>query len=188
MTLPAYVSDPSLNRFDAAGFIGHRKLHDIGNDQWAYEFENGYGASVIRGPYSYGGSSGFFEVAVCHGESQELCYRTEVTSDVIGWLDEAGVLKTLDAIRNLPVNNECDHKSRGSTYGSGLDEGEQANSGWISRVYAFEETPRSRAARELREAEAETIADVVSALFTFLIILAAFVSVCLWAGAEGVLA
>jgi hypothetical protein len=100
------AKDPTLNRFDAAGFDGYRLL-DQGNDQWLYTFENGYGASVVKGPYTYGGPEGFYELAVLHPDS--LCYRTEITNDVIGWLDEAKVLSTLDAIRELAPVDGCDH-------------------------------------------------------------------------------
>ena len=100
---------PNLNRFDAAGFVGYRVIETIGNDQWCYRFDNGYGASVVRGPYTYGGPEGFFEVAVTHDPGDHLCYQTPVTSDVIGWLDEGAVLTTLDAIRDLPANDDCEH-------------------------------------------------------------------------------
>ena len=32
--------------------------------QKIYKFPNGYGASVIKGPYSYGGPDGLWELAV----------------------------------------------------------------------------------------------------------------------------
>ena len=102
------VNDPTLNRFDSAGFDGYRLL-EVGNDQWLYTFENGYGASVVKGPYTYGGPEGFYELAVLHGDEGALCYRTEITNDVIGWLDEAAVLKTLSAIRELPATSGCKH-------------------------------------------------------------------------------
>jgi hypothetical protein len=107
--MKAFVNDPTQNRFDVAGFVGYRHLEDLGNDQWRYEFENGYGGSVIRGPYTYGGEAGLFEVAVFHMPDDKLCYRTPVTNDVEGWLDDAGVLKTLEAIRALPRNDTCPH-------------------------------------------------------------------------------
>lgn len=68
-------------------------------------FENGYGASVIRHPGSYGNDRGLFELAVIHGnnESFELCYSTPVTSDVIGWLSEGDVLSIIKQIKELPT-------------------------------------------------------------------------------------
>lgn len=40
--------------------------------QWTFEFPNGYGASVIRTPYSYGGDQGKFEVKQYLNEIKEL--------------------------------------------------------------------------------------------------------------------
>ena len=85
------------------------KPHDIGGDHIEAEFPNGYGASVIKNRYSYGGPEGFYEVAVTH--AGPLCYATPVTSDVIGWLDEAAVAATLDAIAALPADASCSHES-----------------------------------------------------------------------------
>jgi hypothetical protein len=64
------------------------------------EFDNGYGASIVSGPNSYGGEKGLFEVAVLDSNG-ELCYTTPVTNDVIGWLDFAGVAEVLEKIKNL---------------------------------------------------------------------------------------
>jgi hypothetical protein len=67
------------------------------------EFENGYAASIISHDYSYGGSSGLFEVGVLHDGI--LVYDTPVTKDTIGWLDFAGVAAILKDIEELPPRN-----------------------------------------------------------------------------------
>ena len=56
---------------------------DLGITSRIY-FDNGYGASVVRGQYTYGGSQGLYELAVVKGtkESSELCYDTPITEDV----------------------------------------------------------------------------------------------------------
>lgn len=64
-------------------------------------FENGYGVSIIRHDYSYGGSAGYFEVAVLD-RTGELTYDTPVTDDVIGWLSPAGVLEVMQQVAALP--------------------------------------------------------------------------------------
>ncbi len=69
-----------------------------------YHYENGYGASVICGPFSYGGSDGLFELAVLKGD--ELCYDTPITSDVIGYLQWEEVLELLRKIEELPPAQE----------------------------------------------------------------------------------
>lgn len=64
------------------------------------EFDNGYSASIIRGPHTYGGSEGLYEIAVLHND--RIVYDTPVTDDVIGWLDDAGVAEVLGQIGALP--------------------------------------------------------------------------------------
>ena len=64
-----------------------------------FEFSNGYGASVICNPFSYGGEHGLWEVAVLQGDF--LCYTTPVTDDVVGWLSAHGVAQVLDDICRL---------------------------------------------------------------------------------------
>ena len=71
--------------------------------QKLYRFANGFGASVIRTKYSYGGEQGLWELAVTHydGDTHSLCYDTEITDDVIGNLTEADVDTLLQRIENL---------------------------------------------------------------------------------------
>jgi len=64
------------------------------------DFDNGYGASVIKNVYSYGGSAGFYEVGVV--KNDELHYDNPVANgDVVGWLEEEEVSKLLIEIQNL---------------------------------------------------------------------------------------
>ena len=74
-------------------------------------FPNGYGASVIRGPYSYGGSEGKYELAVMKGD--KLCYDTPITSDVCGYLNISEVTELLQKIEALPPavksGQRCDY-------------------------------------------------------------------------------
>lgn len=74
--------------------------------QKVYFFPNGYGASVIRHSFSYGGDQGLWELAVLKGtlEKYELCYTTEITDDVLGYLDNKEVEETLSKIQNLVDN------------------------------------------------------------------------------------
>ena len=67
-----------------------------------YKFENGYGASVVRGVGTYGGGHGLFELAVMHGK--ELCYATTITDDVVGHLDHEEDNSLLTDIEQLPIN------------------------------------------------------------------------------------
>lgn len=63
------------------------------------DFENGYGASVVRHDNSYGGKDGLYELAVL--KDGDLCYDTPITSDVLGFLNEAEVSTYLMQIEQL---------------------------------------------------------------------------------------
>lgn len=81
-------------------------IHDPDGIQKLYRFPNGYGASVIRFQYSYGGHQGLWELAVIRfiGESNDrfdLAYDTGITDDVLGRLDEDEVQELLKEISLL---------------------------------------------------------------------------------------
>ena len=63
-------------------------------------FDNGYGASVVVGPYTYGGEDGLYELGVL-GSDGKLTYDTPVTGDVEGYLSEDDVTKLLEQIQKL---------------------------------------------------------------------------------------
>lgn len=84
-------------KFEDLEFIEHPRIPD--SVMARTEFPNGYGASVIRGPYSYGGDEGLYELAVLKGG--RVCYDTEITEDVLGHLTEADVTRLLGMIESL---------------------------------------------------------------------------------------
>ena len=63
-------------------------------------FDNGYGASVIIGPHTYGGEDGLYELGVL-GKDKKLTYDTSVTDDVEGYLTEEAVTKLMEQIQKL---------------------------------------------------------------------------------------
>ena len=67
--------------------------------QSTIEFENGWGASVVRFDRSYGGQSGLFELAVLKDGFVDM--NNDITDDVMGWLDESDVTKVLKQIQEL---------------------------------------------------------------------------------------
>ena len=76
-------------------------LHPTGQGvQAKIQFSNGFGASVVKTPYSYGGSQGKYELAVL-GKDGRMTYSTEVTSDVIGYLNPDEVSERMRQIQIL---------------------------------------------------------------------------------------
>jgi hypothetical protein len=63
-------------------------------------FDNGYGASVVKGEHTYGGREGLYELAVL-GQDGKLTYETPVTDDVEGYLSEDDVTILMKQIQNL---------------------------------------------------------------------------------------
>lgn len=63
-------------------------------------FPNGYGVSIVKSEYSYGGRSGLWEMAVLKGNEEEwdLTYDTPITSDVLGYLNESEVNEYVDQV------------------------------------------------------------------------------------------
>ena len=72
--------------------------HVVGiGTQYVFEYDNGYGASVID--YGYGAGQGLFELAVM--KDNDLCYDTVITDDTIGHLTVEGVNALLKRIESL---------------------------------------------------------------------------------------
>ena len=79
---------------------------DDDEGEYAYEmFPNHYGISVIRGPYSYGGEKGLYEIAVIkmtpEMKESKICYDTPVANDVIGYLNPEHVTEYMEQIQKL---------------------------------------------------------------------------------------
>lgn len=83
-----------------------RSLH--GGVQLKMMFSNGYGVSIVMHERSYGGKDGRYELAVLKGNEEEnhLCYGTDITDDVIGWLDLEEALNIADRVSKLNTNGK----------------------------------------------------------------------------------
>lgn len=68
--------------------------------QCIVQFTNGYGASIVQGPHTYGGPDGLYELAV-FGKDGHITYETPITNDVIGYLSENEVSNVLKDIKEL---------------------------------------------------------------------------------------
>lgn len=82
-----------------------------GGIQRIYRFPNGFGASVVRHAFSYGGDIGLWELAVIQFDPEFLenndrwllTYETPITDDVLGYLSDEQVNETLNKISALPA-------------------------------------------------------------------------------------
>ena len=66
------------------------------------KFDNGYGVSVVKGPYTYGGKAGLYELAVLDSDG-EITYGTHITDDVLGFLTPEDVTRHMIEIQELPI-------------------------------------------------------------------------------------
>ena len=74
--------------------------------QHIYRFPNGFGMSVVRGPYTYGGPEGLWEVAILDADGR-LTYTSGITEDVIGHLTWADVEALMERVRMLEPGYEA---------------------------------------------------------------------------------
>lgn len=74
---------------------------ETGSTQVIFKFTNGYKASVVQGPYTYGGPDGLFEMAVFN-PSGHMDYDNPVTpDDVAGYLSTEDVKEKLHQLAHL---------------------------------------------------------------------------------------
>ena len=87
-----------MKTFNDLEFVPHAA--GMGGVMSRIKFENGYGASVVKTDYTYGGDKGLYELAVLDSEGN-LTYATSVTDDVIGYLRPEDVTDVLAKIQQL---------------------------------------------------------------------------------------
>lgn len=92
-------------------YLVDKTIDSLMGVHYIFKFENGYGASVVKGQWTYGGSQDLWELAVLHFYSDgkyDLAYDTEITDNVKGHLHDEEVLKLLGRIKALkkPVHIE----------------------------------------------------------------------------------
>lgn len=87
-----------MKTFEELEFKDHP--NGMGGVQAKIQFANGFGASIVKTPFSYGGKNGLYELAV-FGQDGHITYDTPITDDVLGHLSEAEVTVTLAQIQAL---------------------------------------------------------------------------------------
>ena len=82
----------------------HYKGDLLDGYQIVLKFPNGYGASLIRHQFSYGGEDGKFEIAVIKfkGDDCDITYDTPVADDVLGHLSPEECIQIFNDILVLP--------------------------------------------------------------------------------------
>lgn len=79
-------------------------FEEMSGENYKFVFPNGYGASVVKSIGSYGYNQGLYELAVLiknTDDDYELCYSTEITNNVLGYLTNEEVLEILRKIKEL---------------------------------------------------------------------------------------
>lgn len=72
--------------------------------QYLFKFQNGYGASIVKRPGSYGYAENLWELAVIRYDDEgeyDLEYGTEITWDVVGYQTDEEIRDLLERIKNL---------------------------------------------------------------------------------------
>jgi hypothetical protein len=87
-----------MKQFKDLEFIPHST--GMGGVMSRIVFDNGYGASIVCTPHTYGGDKGLYEIAVLDTEGK-LTYDTTVTDDVIGYLRPEDVTDVMEKIQQL---------------------------------------------------------------------------------------
>ena len=80
-----------------------KELPDLAGVYCRIQFDNGFGASIVKHEYSYGGKNGLYEIAVLDSGG-EITYTTPITNDVLGYLSEEDVERHVNEIKNLEVS------------------------------------------------------------------------------------
>lgn len=76
----------------------HYQAH-AGGHRFVVDLPNGYSASIVQNPYSYGGEEGLWEIAVMKDGS--LDYSTPITPDVLGYIPANEVMEIVGRIAKL---------------------------------------------------------------------------------------
>lgn len=88
-----------MKTFKDIEFIPHPMGSEFGLLSKTF-FDNGYGVSVVKSDFTYGGPDGLYELAIIDADGR-IDYSTPITSDVIGYLSEDAVTDIMKKVQEL---------------------------------------------------------------------------------------
>ena len=84
------------------GYLINKYNDELGGVHYIFKFPNDYGASVVKGRYTYGGPQDFWEMALIFFEEDgnyNLTYERDFDEDVKGYLTDDNVIELLEKIK-----------------------------------------------------------------------------------------
>lgn len=100
--IQAFVKKLKMKTFKDLEFKQHPnsiREYDMGV-QARLDFDNGFGVSVVKGPHTYGGDRGLYELAVF--KDGEIHYDNPIANgDVVGYLREEDVTDAMLVIQKF---------------------------------------------------------------------------------------
>lgn len=84
--------------------IEYKQSTEMGGYQYFATYPNGFGVSIIKHFGSYGANYDLWEAAVMKGGS--ICYDTDITYDVVGFLSDEDAVKLIQAVQRLDDNGK----------------------------------------------------------------------------------
>jgi len=84
--------------------IEYKQSTEMGGYQYFATYPNDFGVSIIKHFGSYGANYDLWEAAVMKGGS--ICYDTDITYDVVGFLSDEDAVKLIQAVQRLDENGK----------------------------------------------------------------------------------
>ena len=133
--------------------VENKELND--GEQVLITFKNGWQASVVRGPYTYGGPEGMWELGV-FSPTGGLNYENPATpDDVVGWLSDDAVTAKLAAVASF--TDETIHEYRVERKRKELQDILESFAGRLREYNAFDERVISELSFDLRMASRQIL-------------------------------
>jgi hypothetical protein len=90
-----------MKTFEDLEFKTHPMAEGLNGIISRIQFDNGFGASVVKHQYSYGGDRGLYELAVLDSNGEVHYDNSVANGDVIGYLRPEDVTGVMEKIQKL---------------------------------------------------------------------------------------